>query len=214
MWLCGTTNTLSRGSEGAPRGHIRPNCRSRGSQPRGSISLACTGAGGRLPACRARLLPADGATTLWWTERGGDQERRPHRGCHLSGAGGGPRSLPCSTLLHLGFPDHPPLAKPQTSPPQGYLPAALWLLSPRSSCPSLRPLPVFPNWASYPSLPLPTGLAPSHCPANPNSQCGACHHQEHSPSHETPSLRLAVGVVIPLLRGLSQIGPDYPRSHS
>ena len=61
MWLCGTTNTLSRGSEGAPRGHIRPNCRSRGSQPRGSISSASTGAGGRLAACRACLLPADGA---------------------------------------------------------------------------------------------------------------------------------------------------------
>ena len=54
MWLWGTTNTLSRGSERAPRGHIRPNCRSRGSQPRGFISSASPGAGGRLPACRAR----------------------------------------------------------------------------------------------------------------------------------------------------------------
>ena len=54
MWLWGTTNTLSWGSERASRGHIRPNCRSRGSQPRGFISSASPGAGGRLPACRAR----------------------------------------------------------------------------------------------------------------------------------------------------------------
>ena len=80
MWLWGTTNTLSRGSERAPRGHIRPNCRSRGSQPRGFISSASPGAGGRLPACKAALLPAD-----WASAFGGCSGKETRSDTHTDG---------------------------------------------------------------------------------------------------------------------------------
>lgn len=200
MWLWGTTNVLSRGSEKSPQGPHQAQLQEQ-RQPAPRLHLLGQLRGWRTSAC------LQGPTSCqltgphpWWM-----QGRETRSDTHTDAVTKQCRQVAAFTALQRPAPicgfDYLPLDKPQMPPPLGdcqLFPSGLaWLSSPLSSCLSLRPLQVFPTGHLAHPSPQPTGL-PLHSVrglAPPGSLPDTL-----SFKHDTPSLSLAIGIVVALLR--------------